>query len=362
MLMKRFSLFFTASIAILILSSWGGTGHYIISLEAIRSFNSEMIQFLDWGNYLAGHASDADNRKSTDPSEAPKHYIDIDNYPGFQTNQQIPFTFTDAVNTYGYSFVIDNGILPWATKTTYDSLVLALKDLRVERAKQLAADLGHYVADGHMPLHLTKNYNGQLTGNTGIHSRYESTMINSHADEFYNSEPRQINYIQDIQQYIFDYIIFNYRYVDSTIKADDYAKSINPDYNSQQYKDALWQKTKGFTMQLFANASQRLAELIFSAWIDAGSPSVTITPTETVEKPIMYVYPNPSNGNFNVVFNNLNTHNCRLEIFNINGKVERIYSLNKTQQISDNIRLSEGMYIFKLTGNHSSITQTVLFR
>jgi hypothetical protein len=41
----------------------------------------------------------------------------------------------------------------------------------------VAADIGHYVADMHQPLHLTRNYNGQLTGNYGIHARYEGQMI-----------------------------------------------------------------------------------------------------------------------------------------------------------------------------------------
>ena len=69
----------------LILCSWGQTGHYIISSKSSLSFNLEMEQFQTWASYLAEHASDADKRKDEDPNAAPKHYIDIENYPEFES-------------------------------------------------------------------------------------------------------------------------------------------------------------------------------------------------------------------------------------------------------------------------------------
>ncbi|HDP75224.1 MAG TPA: T9SS type A sorting domain-containing protein [Bacteroidales bacterium] len=362
--MQRLTHLLFAALVVVLLSSWGGTGHYIISLEAHRSFNTEMQQFTDWANYLAGHASDADNRKSSDPTEAPKHYIDIDNYTEFLTNQPMPLSLPEAVSKYGNNFVVDNGTLPWATKSTYDSLVLALRNSRIDKAKQFAADLGHYVADGHMPLHLTKNYNGQLTGNTGIHSRYESTMINAHADEFYNSQPRELSYVQNVQQYIFDYIYHNYKYVDSIIDADNYAKSINPDYSSSAYKDALWNSTKGFTKRLFESASQRLAELIYSAWIEAGRPSVTSTAEVNLDRTTMFVYPNPTSGHVNITINKLGGGGCYLEIFDMLGNTLKQYKLNPipgtTVHLTENLTIPTGVYLFRLSNNNISITHSVL--
>jgi len=362
--MQRLAHLLLAVLVLVLLSSWGGTGHYIISLEASRSFNTEMQQFADWANYLAGHASDADNRKSSDPTEAPKHYIDIDNYTEFLANQPMPLSLPEAVSKYGNSFVVDNGILPWATKATYDSLVIALRNGRIDRAKLLAADLGHYVADGHMPLHLTKNYNGQLTGNTGIHSRYESTMINAHADEFYNSQPREIVLVQNVQQYIFDYIYFNYQYVDSILEADNYARSINPDYSSSAYRDTLWVKTKGFTKRLFAAASQRLAELFYSAWVEAGRPSVTSAAEVNLDRVTMYVYPNPTNGQVNVTYSNSGGENYYLEIFDMLGNTLKRYSLNSISSssghLTENLNFPSGAYLFRLSNNNISITQRVI--
>ncbi len=254
-----------------ILISWGATGHSKISESSALSFNQQMQEFQAWIGFIRDHASDADYRKDSDPNEGPKHYIDIDNYSEFVTTGRIAQTLDSATAIHGSAFIIDNGILPWATERTFDSLSDCMQRRDFAKAQIFAADLGHYVADGHMPLHVTKNYNGQLTGNTGIHSRYESTMINANISQIiYNGQ--DATEISNVNQYIFDYLYANYKFCDSILAADNYAKSISTNYSSSAYKAALWDKTKGFTIPLFERASHALASLIYTAWVQAGSP------------------------------------------------------------------------------------------
>jgi hypothetical protein len=280
----------------LILISWGNTGHEKISREASLSYNQDMSQFNAWTDFLAAHASDADERKAWDPNEGVKHYIDIDNYQQFINEGTIPQTWDSVINIYGTSFVYDQGILPWATLRTYDSLVACMERHDWSQAKYFAADLGHYVGDGHMPMHITRNYNGQNSGNTGIHSRYESTMINNYIYQI-EYEGYNMEVISNVNQYIFDYLYVNYTYVDSVLMADDYAKSISENTSSSAYKQALWEKSQQFTIHLFTQASHTLAELIYNAWLQAGSPSMTsavndITGSENI--PVLYQnVPNP---------------------------------------------------------------------
>ncbi|MGD9976813.1 MAG: T9SS type A sorting domain-containing protein [Bacteroidales bacterium] len=317
---KLFRYFFVITLG-LTLISWGGTGHYIISNNATLSFNQEMQQLQAWGYYLAEHASDADNRKSYDSNEAPKHYIDIDNYSEFNSYGYIPQTLNEAIAVHGSYYVYDWGILPYATKTTYDSLRNNMAKQNWDRAKYFAADLGHYVADGHMPLHITKNYNGQYTGNDGIHSRYENTMINAHsANLTYSGDA--VEQIGNVTQYILNYLYANYKYVDSVIITDDYAKSVNSNYSSTEYKDALWAKAGDFTVMLFKNASHALAELIYSAWKEAGSPSLTgVSLIDTQGNGIWLapIYPNPVRKEAAIAFH-LNTPTyITISIHSING-------------------------------------------
>jgi len=234
-----------------------------------------MQDFQTWVGFLSDHASDADSRKGSDPTEGPKHYIDIDNYNDFISKGSVEQNFELAKNSYGSAFVMDNGILPWATKASFDSLRNCLQRHNFTKAQVFAADLGHYVADGHMPMHVTKNYDGQLSGNNGIHSRYESTMIGTYVSLItYTGE--DISEISDVNQYIFDYLYTNYSYVGSVLAADTYAKTFGGT-SSTAYKTALWDMTKSFTIPLFKNASHALAELIYTAWVQAGSPSLINT-------------------------------------------------------------------------------------
>jgi len=308
----------------MILISWGGTGHQKISESSSLSFNQEMQGFLAWVSFISDHASDADYRKSSDPTEGPKHYIDIDNYNSFVNTGRIPQTYDSAVSLYGATFVMDNGILPWATKLSFDSLRNCLQRLDFAKAQIFAADLGHYVADGHMPMHITRNYNGQFTGNTGIHSRYESTMINAHISEIdYTGYDAQL--VSNVTDYIFNYLYQNYPYVDSVLDADNYAKTFSTSTSSSAYKNALWDKSKSFTTPLFKNASHALADLIYTAWVQAGSPSLNsaagVNP-ESISNAILHQnMPNPFSTSTHISYTLKENTTVLIEVRNQSGQV-----------------------------------------
>ncbi len=281
-------------------AGWGSVGHRIINKNFILS-NNPSLNFLSfWSDSLAAHGSDADNRKGSDPAEGPKHYIDIDSYPGFLTNHRIIQNYDSAVAAYGLAFMIDQGTLPWATLTAMDSLTAQFRRKDWQKAMLTASDLGHYVADGHMPLHICTNYNGQLTGQTGIHSRYESSMIGKYTSELVYTGDSSY-YINDIQNFVFGYIYSNFVYVDSVLIYDNQAKTeAGGSTSSTTYYAKLWQKTKPFTLLLFKNASNRLASLIYTAWVNAGRPG-TVSGTDDYKKDRgglfkLENYPNPFSG------------------------------------------------------------------
>lgn len=318
--------FFLSTISLLtlavILISWGATGHSKISEASSLSFNEQMQEFNAWVSFLRDHASDADYRKDTDPTEGPKHYIDIDNYPTFVSTGRIPQTLDSVVAIHGATFVYDNGILPWATQASFDSLRNCLQRLDFENAQIFAADLGHYVADGHMPLHITRNYNGQYTGNTGIHSRYESTMINAFISQFvYTGEDAEE--ITNVNQYIFNYLYANYMYCDSVIAADNYARSLSTNYSSSTYRNALWNESKSFTIPLFERASHALAALIYTAWIQAGSPPLTPAaisdPLSISQSSLEQNRPNPFTSSTHISYKLKQTSSVLMQVRDLNG-------------------------------------------
>ncbi len=256
---------------IVFLCSWGEKGHQKINGSAPQFFPAGLNNFKGWSDKLSEHSSDADNRKKNDRTEGVKHYIDIDAYKDFVEKHRIIEGKDEAFNQYGKDFVMKNGTLPWVTDSTYHALVQQFKSKEWAKAVLTAADLGHYVGDGHMPLHLTLNYDGKFTDQTGIHSRYESKMINKYNDEITinRSHTRKIS---NVSRYVFDYIYSNYQYKDSLLNADKFAyEKANHEYNDLYY-ETLWNQTKGFTNKMIAGSSKSLAELIRMAWIEAGRP------------------------------------------------------------------------------------------
>src|SRR5690625_6385588 len=71
-----------------------------------------------------------------------------------------------------------------------------------ERIIRLCADIGNYVADAHVPLHTTVNYNGQLTGQTGLHAFWESRIPELFAQDHFSAWVGPARYIEDPEEFI----------------------------------------------------------------------------------------------------------------------------------------------------------------
>jgi hypothetical protein len=358
------NILFTVSLALLCLalSGWGSKGHRKISQNFAGGLPDQMA-FLrpTWTNFIMNHASDADYRKDEDPDEGPRHYIDIDNYPEFIQTGRIPQTFDSVVQLHGFSWVIDQGILPWSTMITFDSLKNCFQRGDWDKSAYFAADLGHYIGDGHMPLHITNNYNGQMTGQTGIHSRYETNLVSRYETQLtYTADSAR--YIDNVNGYIFDYLYCDYQYVDSVLLADTYATNLAGNTSSDAYYQALWEKSGNFTILLMRNASTALADLIYTAWVQAGSPVMypnAIDEPETMDQPLLLqVYPTPATDVawFPVVIHDYPS-TFSLEIYDLSGNLLDTIVKQSTSDGFQNIRwetggLVSGIYVCVLKSGH----------
>lgn len=353
----------------LMVMGWGQNGHRIINSKSVQTFPSSLNHLLHWADSLGNHASDADYRKSTDPSESPKHYIDIDNYPEFVQNGYISQSFDSVVALHGLSFVMDQGTLPWTIITTMDSITAAFRRGDNQRAMLLSADLGHYVGDAHNPLHITKNYNGQLTGQSGVHSRYETTMINRYLAEIQYTNDSAV-YISDVSDFVFRMLYENYVYVDSVLYADALAKVITGSTSSNAYYQNLWNLSKGFTIKLLKKASYQLGALIYTAWINAqpasigGDEGYLLNPFRFN---IYGTYPNPFNGRSVLKVASPILQEVKVSYFDISGRIvdnPRSFTLNTGENLIPlefgNNRINSGIYIVRLTGVHNTETKKVV--
>jgi len=278
--------------------SWGWEVHRYINDHAVDYLPGNMSFFLDHRSYLIQHSIDPD----TDPLPGYYHYIDIDYYPEFFEGT-LPQNMDSLIALYSVSIVQDNGIVPWIVEQWTDSLSTLMARGEWDDVWQVAAELGHYVADAHQPLHLTMNYNGQLTDNYGIHSRYETQLMNMHLSELPLPEGTGL-YWPNVIDSVFLYVDKMYSFVDSIMIADDLAYTQDNDYGSIYY-NILWQELEQLTTISMQKAILNLASIWRTAWENAGGPSpVSIQSTNRTSESyfLSKAYPNPFNASTTIEF------------------------------------------------------------
>jgi hypothetical protein len=253
---------------------WGEEGHKLIASKAIDILKDKIVNIEQYQNYIIEHSIDPDLRRNHDKSEFPKHFIDIDFYEEFLNGRMIQDK-NQLITLYGDSVVTKMGLLPWATLETFNNLTKAFSEKNRDKILIYVSDLAHYVADAHQPMHTMLNYDGQLTNQKGIHSRYESKMIEKYLDELSEeTEGTTVDYVMEPLDFIFDYISNSNSLSEILLTSDKFAENGAGSTENDLYYNLLWFKTKYVTKIQFESAYNSLASLIFSAWTDAGKPPI----------------------------------------------------------------------------------------
>ncbi len=379
----RFALPILALISAVLLPSaqprWGFPAHRVINRAATTHLPADFALFAQWADDLERLSTAADERRNSVPGEGIKHYIDVDDYPEFFTGQ-LPHSYEDMVRAYGQSRVDGNGTVPWAIDSAYDDLVQRFADGDWDGAVASAADIGHYVADFHNPLHLTLNFNGQLTGQNGIHSRYESQMTSRHLSELVPA-PGNVSVITDPLESVFAWIDIQYPGVARILDADLQAQAAaSGSTSSNAYYDKLWELMGADTITWFQDASLAVASLWYAAWLEAGSPPLPGSATDVDESPsagairVLPNAPNPFTGSTRLRFELLAGASGTIEIFDASGRQVRRWNLSGpgpgVHEVSwdgrddGGVPLASGVYHVVVTGNDGSraMGQAVLLR
>ena len=345
--------------------AWGWQTHRYINENAVDYLLLEMDFFQDHRDYLREHSTDPD----VDNLHGYYHYIDIDYYPEF-FDGTFPNNWDDAVAQYGYDVIIDYGTVPWVIEEWTDSLTVLMANGQWDIVWQVAAELGHYVADSHQPLHLTLNYNGQSTGNYGIHSRYETHMINPHLSELPLPDSSGI-YWSSVIDSVFRYIDEIYPYVSEIIAADDLAADQDPNYNSTYYT-ILWEELESLTISVIHCAIVDLASIWQTAWLNAGSPTLSINDYQPI--PNVYIlgqnHPNPFNPVTTLRYDLPEDTQVNITIYDIMGREVRILVNNQQSAGYKSVvwdatnnegqPVSAGLYLYTIQAGEFSQTKKMV--
>ncbi|MDP4283379.1 MAG: zinc dependent phospholipase C family protein [Bacteroidota bacterium] len=238
--------------------------------------------------FISEHAVDPDKRRYAVAAEGPRHFIDIDVY-GKYPYPNLPRTWKDAVAKFGEDSLTNNGIVPWYIQMMLRRLTNAFKNKNFSSIMKNSAEIGHYIADAHVPLHASSNYNGQKTGQKGIHGFWESRIPELLAEKNFNFFIGKAEYIKDPGTFIWKRILESTLAVDSVLKFEkelsvqfpaDKKYSFEKRNNMvvRQYSSAY---TKAYNKKLNGMVERRMRQSIFAvasfwytAWVNAGQPDL----------------------------------------------------------------------------------------
>ena len=167
-------------------------------------------------------------------------------------------------------------------------LTEAFRQKNADQILRISADLGHYIGDANVPLHTTENYNGQLTGQYGIHGFWESRLPELFADQYdYFFEParyerhpnaRAWKAVTDAHAALDSVLGFEREltllFGDDKKFSFETRNGITTKVYSKEFSEAYHQKLAGQVERRMRAAIQMVGDFWLTAWIEAGQPNL----------------------------------------------------------------------------------------
>jgi hypothetical protein len=272
--------------------AWGALAHRFIMRRALELLPPQIKPFFDrFRDELVLRVNDPDLwRVAGFDEEVPNHQIDfgVDDY-GPYPFVALPRDYDMAVQKFGVATVRRHGTLPWRTTEEFGNLRRTMASFARNQLYAngntvlFAAALAHYIQDAHQPLHVHNNYDGQLTGQAGLHSRFESELFERFESRLTISPP-PIAPIPSMRDFIFDIALKAYLLVPQILEADRRAIEGRDTYDDA-YFEAFLARVKPVFEQQLAGAITATAAAITQAWRDAGEPRLEAVMKRPVQKP-----------------------------------------------------------------------------
>jgi len=272
---------------VMLCSSWGFFAHKKINQLAVFTLPPAMAGFYKKNiEYITESAVNPDRRRYAIAEEAPRHYIDLDDY-GDSAIHKLPRYWHDAVKQFGEDSLNAHGIVPWHIYRVYQQLKDAFFIKDPDRILRLSADIGHYIADAHVPLHTTKNYDGQLTDQIGIHGFWESRLPELFYDN-YDFFVGKATHISNVQLTAWHVVMKSNHAVDSVLRFEKlvFGYSGGKKYNfetkgkqtvkvvGEEYAKRYHEMLAGMVERQFRASVKMTGDIWYTAWVDAGQPDL----------------------------------------------------------------------------------------
>ena len=271
---------------------WGFFGHKRINRIAVFTLPPEIFGFYkEHIEFLTDHAVDPDKRRYAVEGEAQCHYIDLDHYykPGQNPFEIMPRKWNDAVAKFTEDTLQAYGIVPWHIQVMKFKLQRAFESKNVDLILKYSAEIGHYIGDAHVPLHTTENYNGQMTGQRGIHGLWESRLVEINAED-YDYFVGKVKYVENVLDFAWDAVEGSHNALDSVLRIE---KELTKEFPSdkkyafeqrgnvtistyaKEFCDLYHNRMNGMVERRLRSAIISVGSIWYTAWVDAGQPDLS---------------------------------------------------------------------------------------
>jgi hypothetical protein len=252
--------------------AWGNNAQRLIVNHAVDTLPYELRPFFENNrNFLIQHVNDPLNQLDKHPNERQNHFIELDKYGKFPFDA-LPRSYKAALSKYSKSRIESTGLLPWQIGVYSAKLTEDLKNGRWDEAKVDAAFLANYVAEAHDPFNTTENYDGKMTGQSGVNERFNTMLIDRYGS-FFPLNPHDAFFIRDPTDFAFDTCLNAHSLVESLLLADREAKRGLSSYTDDYY-DRFYNLAAASLIKQLSDASTDVGSYWLTAWTNAGKPQL----------------------------------------------------------------------------------------
>lgn len=250
------------------LAAWGPQGHGFVATASLQSLPPAVRAWFEAREPAYARAAlEPDLWKAEDPEETSRHRIFCETYGGPDT---LPLQAAAARAQVGAWAFAASGQLPWVMADRTRSLVAAFRARDRARVVAEAGWLCHYVADAHVPLHTTRNRNGKLTDQKGVHRRWETDLVARGIKEGPTVQPAGA--VADVPRAIAAWIRDSHALVQPLLDADAVAQRAAGD-DPEAHLAKFGARQQATVRGQLRRAAEQTGCLILTAWVEAGSPT-----------------------------------------------------------------------------------------
>jgi len=270
--------------------AWGFAAHRLIMRRAIELLPPEIKPFFDhFREQIVDRVTSPDEWRSVGWDDDPNHFLDF----GVPEYGKYPFTelpreYGAAVEKFGLVALKRNGLLPWREAEEFGNLRRAFEEFKratpyaVSNVVLFAPVTAHYMQDAYQPFHATDNYDGQQTGNNGIHARFERDLVERYESKLtiFPAAPKPPANVRDAT---FDALLAGYQLVDPILKADKEAVAGKELYDDD-YFQKFFEKVRPILERRLSEAVSATASAIIGSWEQAGRPALRTEDARPVQR------------------------------------------------------------------------------